>query len=225
MLRDQYRTLPFPVFERLHLNRFPSKGTNRAYSGRLWHACAERPHIDPELPCVIGLDASWTRDTTAVVLDQVDGRGWHNVLAWVWEKDEALGYIDHESVEAKVVELCEDFNVQRIACDPNYFTRSMLRLQNEYGLPVEEFRQNDMKMSGAAMMLQDVLREGRLRHGGNAALTGQVLNAGIKTTPYGWRLTKVEDDLKIDAAVALVMAAYLAEAEASSGGDPHVITV
>lgn len=225
MLRDQYRTLPFPVFERLHLNRFPSKGTNRAYSGRLWHACAERPHIDPELPCVIGLDASWTRDTTAVVLDQVDGRGWHNVLAWVWEKDEALGYIDHESVEAKVVELCEDFNVQRIACDPNYFTRSMLRLQNEYGLPVEEFRQNDMKMSGAAMMLQDVLREGRLRHGASAALTAQVLNAGIKTTPYGWRLTKIEDDLKIDAAIALVMAAYLAEAEASSSRDPHIITV
>ena len=55
--------------------------------------------------------------------------------------------------------------MQRIACDPNYSTRSILRLQNEYGLPVEEFRQNDMKMSGAAMMLQDVLREGRLRLG------------------------------------------------------------
>ena len=161
-----------------------------------------------------------------MVLDQVDRKGWHNVLAWVWEKDESLGDIDHESVEAKVVSSCEDFNVQRIACDPNYFTRSMLRLQNEYGLPVEEFRQNDMKMSGAAMMLQDVLREGRLRHGASAALTGQVLNAGIKTTPYGWRLTKnFEDDLKIDAAVALVMAAYLAEAEASAGGDPHVMTV
>ncbi len=100
----------------------------------------------------------------------------------------------------------------------------MLRLQNEYGLPVEEFRQNDMKMSGAAMMLQDVLREGRLRHGGNAALTAQVLNAGIKTTPYGWRLTKIEDDLKIDAAVALVMAAYLAEGEAVGCTDPRVIT-
>ena len=63
-------------------------------------------------------------------------------------------------------------------------------------------------------------------HGGNAELTEQVLNAGVKPTPYGWRAHQGrQDDLKIDAAVALVIAVYLAEAEASPGGDPHVITV
>ena len=224
MLRDQYRTLPFPAFERLHLNRFPSTGTNRAYSGKLWHACGARPVIDPDLPAAIGLDASWTRDTTALVFDQADGDGFHNVLAWVWRKDEALGYINHEGVEAKIVELCEDFAVTRIACDPNYFTRSMLRLQNEHGLPVEEFRQSHIKMSAASMMLLDVLKEGRMRHGGNAELTDQVLNAGAQETPYGWRITKVQNDLKIDAAVALVMAAYLAESEALTASEPRVIT-
>jgi phage terminase large subunit-like protein len=223
-LAEAYMTLPFPDFERYHLNRFPSTGTNRAYSGKLWHACAARPRIDTETPSVIGLDASWTRDTTALVFDQVDIEGWHNVLAWVWRKDEALGYIDHDAVEAKIVELCEDFNVMRVACDPNYFTRSMLRLQNEHGLPVEEFRQNDFKMTAAAMMWLDVLKEGRARHGGSSELTDQVLNAGKKDTPYGWRLTKVQADLKIDAAVALIMAAYLAEAEALTASEPRVIT-
>ena len=223
-LRQAYTSLPFPDFERYHLNRFPSTGTNRAYSARLWHACAARPRIDPDLPSVIGLDASWTRDTTGLAFDQVDELGYHNPMAWVWRKDEALGYIDHEAVEAKIVELCEDFNVVRVACDPNYFTRSMLRLQNEHGLPVEEFRQNDFKMSAAAMMLLDVLKEGRMRHGGNLELTDQVLNAGKKDTPYGWRLTKVQADLKIDVAIALIMAAYLAEAEAMGSADPHVIT-
>ena len=223
-LRDQFNTLPFATFERYHLNRFPSTGTNRAYSGKLWHACRERPRIDPDLPAVIGLDASWTRDTTALVFDQVDGEGVHNPLAWVWRKNEALGYIEHEAVEAKIVELCEDFNVTRIACDPNYFTRSMLRLQNEFGLPIEEFRQNHVKMSAASMMLLDVLKEGRMRHGGAAELTDQVLNAGAQETPYGWRVTKVQDDLKIDACVALVMAAYLAEAEALTARDPRVIS-
>ena len=47
MLRDQYRTLPFPVFERLHLNRFPSKGTKprllRPALARLRRASAHRP--------------------------------------------------------------------------------------------------------------------------------------------------------------------------------------
>ena len=51
-----------------------------------------------------------------------------------------------------------------------------------------------------------------------------MLNAGKKTTPYGWRLTRVQEDLKIDAAVALVMAAYLAESEALTTVDPRVIT-
>ena len=223
-LREQFKTLPFPTFERYHLNRFPSKGTNRAYPGALWHRCAARPQIDTETPSTIGLDASWTRDTTALVFDQVDAAGYHNPLAWVWHRDESLGYIDHDAVEAKVIELCEDFNVTRIGCDPNYFTRSMLRLQNEFGLPIEEFKQNDVKMSAASMMWLDVLKEGRCRHGGNPDLTDQVLNAGLKETPYGWRLTKVQNELKIDAAVALVMAAYLAEAEALTVSDPHVIT-
>jgi len=223
-LLDAYNTMPFPQFERYHLNRFPSKGTNRAYPAKLWHACDARPLIVPDLPCVIGLDASWTRDTTALIFDQVDADGWHNLLAWVYRMDEVLGYIDHDPVEAKIVELCEDFNVTRVACDENYFTRSMLRLQNEWGLPVEVFAQNDAKMAAAAMMLLDVLKEGRIRHGGHAELTDQVLNAGVKDTPRGWRLTKVQDDLKIDAAVALAIAAYLAEGEAMARSDPRVIT-
>ena len=51
-----------------------------------------------------------------------------------------------------------------------------------------------------------------------------MLNAGVKPTAYGWRLTKVEDDGKIDAAVALAIAAYLAEAEALRASEPRVIT-
>ena len=218
MLRDQYRTLPFPVFERLHLNRFPRKGTNRAYPADLWHACSAAPRFDAKAPTVCGLDASFTRDTTALVMDQRDAKGVHNIWAQVWRKDSALGHIDHEAVEAKILELTREYNVVRIACDPNYFTRSMLKLQHEFGLPVEEFPQSHRHMSSASMALFDVLQEGRLRHGGAADLTEQVLNAGVKATPYGWRLTKVEDDEKIDAAVALAMAAYVAEAEGAQFG-------
>ena len=89
---------------------------------------------------------------------------------------------------------------------------------------IEEFKHNHVKMSAASMMLLDVLKEGRMRHGGHAELSDQVLNAGVQETPHGWRITKVQDDLKIDACVALVMAAYLAEAEAMLASEPHVIT-
>ena len=224
MLRDQHRTLPFPVFERLHLNRFPSRGTNRAYPADLWHACSSPPLFDPREPCVLGLDASFSRDTTALVMVQRDEKGMHNVWAQVWRKDEAMGHIDHEAVEAKILELSRAYNVVRIACDPNYFTRSMLKLQNEFGLPVEEFPQANKGMSSAAMTLYDLMQEGRIRHGGLRDLTEQVLNAGVKATPYGWRLTKIEDDQKIDAAVALAMAAYVAEAEGDDFGPSFAAT-
>jgi len=213
MLRDQYRTLPFPVFERLHLNRFPSKGTNRAYPATLWHKGSGPPRFELDAPTVLGLDASFTRDTTALVMDQRNAAGVHNAWAQVWRKDGQLGHIDHEAVEAKIVELCESYNVVRIACDPNYFTRSMLKLQHEFGLPIEEFPQENKRMSAACMTLYDILQEGRLLHGGAADLTEHVLNAGIKPTPHGWRIMKVEDDAKIDGAVALAIAAYIAESE------------
>ena len=218
MLRDQYRTLPFPVFERLHLNRFPSSGTNRAYPAAWWHAAAGSPDFDPGRPTVLALDASWSRDTTALVMDQRGEDGRHRLWAQVWRKDAAMGHIDHEAVEAKIVELCAAYNVVRIGCDPNYFTRSMLRLEHEFRLPVEEFPQENKRMTAAAMTLYDVLQEGRLVHGGSAELTEQVLNAGVKPTAYGWRLTKVDEEGKIDAAVAAAIAVYLAEAEARAFG-------
>jgi hypothetical protein len=49
--------------------------------------------------------------------------------------------------------------VVRIGCDPNYFTRSMRRLEHEFGLPVEEFPQENKRMSAASMTLYDVLQE------------------------------------------------------------------
>ena len=216
MLRDQYRTLPFPVFERLHLNRFPSSGTSRAYPAELWDPCSALPTFDPDLPTMLALDASWTRDTTALVADQRSPAGRHNVEAYVWRKDGAMGHIDHEAVETKIVELCRELNVVRVGCDPNYFTRSMLRLEHDFRVPIEEFPQENKRMSSAAMTLFDVLQEGRLAHGGSRVLREQVMNAGVKATPYGWRLTKVTDDAKIDAAVALAMAVYLAESEANA---------
>ena len=140
------------------------------------------------------------------------------ILLWaqVWTMDKAMGHIDHEAVEAKIVELCHAYNVIRIGCDPNYFTRSMLKLEHELGLPVEEFPQENKRMTAASMTLYDVLQEGRLIHGADPVLTEHVLNAAIKPTPHGWRITKVEDSAKIDAAVAAAIAVYLAEAEADT---------
>jgi phage terminase large subunit-like protein len=214
-LAEAYRTLPFWEFERYHLNRFPKSGVSRAYPAALWHAGAAAPEFEEDRQTILGLDASWTRDSTALVMVQRDKVARLHAWAQVWRKDGALGHIDHEAVEAKILDLCETYNVVRIACDQNYFTRSMLKLEHEFRLPIEEFPQDSRRMSQASMTLYDVIQEGRILHGAAADLTDQVLNAGVKATPYGWRITKVEQEQKIDAAVALAIAVYLAEAGAA----------
>ena len=140
MLRDQYRTLPFPVFERLQWNRFPSSGTSRAYPADLWDPCSALPTFDPDLPTMLALDASLTRAPRRS-WSASDRRGPANVESYVWRKDGAMGHIDHEAVETKIVELCRELNVVRVGCDPNYFTRSMLRLEHDFRVPIEEFPQ------------------------------------------------------------------------------------
>lgn len=223
MLRDAYRTLPFWEFERYHLNRFPSSGVSKAFNARAWDAGGAVPLLDDEMPTVLGIDASFRVDSTGIVLDQVDDGLVHNAVAWVFESDDGEP-VDREAVEALIVALCLTYNVTRVVCDPNHFSISMLKLQKEHGIPVEDFPQRPDRMARASANLYDVIKSKRIRHGGARVLREHVLNAGVQPTPYGWRLTKLEADRKIDAAIALALAAFVAESESVGYSEPRVIS-
>jgi len=215
-LETLYRTLPAATFERYHLNRAPQRAAGAAIRADQWQACGGRPEINPEQPCVIGVDASLRRDHTAVVLDQYRD-GLHHVLAFTFtpEADELMGAVDHDAVGALLRELAATYRVTRVVCDRAYFVRTMRELLTE-GLPIEEFAQTNQNMARASQRLYDAVSGGRIRHGGDAALTQHVLNAGIKETPFGWRLIKVDQTEHIDGAIALAMALDAAEAEAEA---------
>lgn len=219
MLKSQYRALPLPVFQRLHLNMMPQTGDNaRAFNPKAWSACSDQPIIDRDKPCVIGVDAAPRRDKTAVVLDQRDEHGFHNIRAWSFEADPTAGLLDFDELKHLLRSLCEDFNVSRIIVDPAHLFAVMDELQRE-GLPVEDFPQHASRMVPASMNLYDLIQLGRIRHGDDPMLTKHVLNAGAKEIPpSGWRLTKVSKHENIDAAVALAMAVHIAESEWSLGG-------
>lgn len=219
MLRSQYRALPFPVFERLHLNRLPAQGMGgRAFNPKAWAECGDTPSIDPDLPCIIGVDAAPRRDKTAVVLDQRHEDGTHHVKAWTFEADPEAGLLDFDDLKEVLRGLCQDYNVSRVVVDPAHLFAIMDQLQKE-GLPVEDFPQTASRMVPASMNLYDLIQLGRLRHGNAPNLTQHILNAGAKEIPpSGWRLTKVSATENIDAAVALAMACHIAEAEWALGG-------
>lgn len=211
-IKEAHNTLQAWEFERYHLNRFPSSGAAKAFSAKRWDELAKRkPDISIERRSALAVDASWWRDSTAFVLDQIDENGDHNVLCWIFYSDEPGKHINRELVKARLLEICEEHDVQRIACDSNFFKTTMLELEAEYGLPVESFPQKPEPMAAASMNLAEIIQAGRIRPGKDPELRAHVLNAGVQPTPYGWRIGRLEDDMKIDAAIALAIATYIVE--------------
>lgn len=224
-LQSQYRSLPLASFMRYHLNLTPTEGVGaRAFNPKAWDLCSDRPEFDPELPCIVGVDAAPRRDKTAVVLNQRGLDGHHNVRCWTFEADPEAGLLDFDELKEVIRGLAAEFNVTRIVVDPAHLFAIMDELQRE-GLPVEDFPQTAGRMIPASMNLYDLVQMGRLRHGNDPTLTKHVLQAGVKEVPpSGWRLTKVNKNEHIDAAVALAMAVHIAEAEWSLGGPSFAAT-
>ncbi|MDE2100140.1 MAG: hypothetical protein KGL39_22990 [Patescibacteria group bacterium] len=215
MLAGQFKALPLQVFMRLHLNRLPQgDDSSRAFNALAWDEGKLQPIIDKELPCVVAVDAAPRRDKTAVVLDQRGRDGVHNVRAWEFEADPEAGLLDFDELKVVLRQICHEYNVARIVVDPTHLFSVMDELLRE-GLPVEDFPQHASRMVPASMNLYDLVQLGKIRHGGDEMLTRHVMNAHVKEIPpSGWRITKGLDRTKnIDAAVALAMAAHIAEAE------------
>lgn len=222
-LAKQFGKVPSRSFEQLHLNRVPAaKGGGWLPSMRIWDGCGGAAVIDPDRDCVIGVDAAPKRDLTAVVLTQLDDRGVVHARCWTFQADPDLGYLDFDVVEGLLRDLARQFRVTRIVVDPFAMMRSMMTLASE-GLPVEDFPQNHQRMVPASMGLHQLVIDGRLRHGGDPALTAAAAAATTQTTSYGWRLVK--GDGRIDPLVALAMAVRILDLGAADTSTPTVMVV
>jgi phage terminase large subunit-like protein len=218
-LRDAYNSMPPSDFERYHLNRAPKTGQNHFFDANRWDACSALPKIDAKKPCVLSVDASLRRDHTVVILDQLGGDSFHNVMCFPFTAEDdgsIMSAIDQDEVGELIRELCNSYRVSRAPCDQAYFVRTMTGLIAE-GLPIEAFSQANQPMARACQRLFDVVAEGRLRHGGDPRLREYVLNTVVKETMYGPRFNKPDPESKIDGAVALAMAVDIAEVEREEG--------
>lgn len=223
-LADQRRSLPAPVFARMHLNVWVDEDADmQVFPLDKWDACGEEPVFDPARPCVIAVDAASRRDTTAVALVQTDGDRMFNAKVWTFAADEELGFLDYGIVEDFIRNICSEYAVTRLAFDPFQMTRTQQLLSAE-GLPAETFPQNDARMVVASQGLYDLVAEEKLRHGGDENLRMEMLNAGIRETARGWRLEKRKSNGHIDGIVALAMACQLAQWELELG-EARVIVI
>ena len=191
-----------------------------------------------ECPVYVGLDLSAKTDLTAMVmLAFKDGR-WH-VKPVVWTPEKGLrdrakrdrapydvwhqqGYlrtipgasIDYEVVAKEIADTLADCNVQAVGFDRWRFDL----LKKEFDklgldLPLTPFGQGFKDMAPALDTLETLLLNEQMSHGAHPVLTMCMANSRVERDPAGNRkLNKAKATGRIDAAIALTMAAGLINA-------------
>lgn len=237
-------------FENLVLNR-RVEVSNPFISRRVWMENATEPNRDfAGRPVYGGLDLSETTDLTALVLvapERLGGRVVWDVRPhfWlpgvgldvkarqdrveydVWARDGYLDAVDgSKSIEYEFVaeylrEVCDDYDVRKIAFDRAYFRHLRPWLvkkgfdEAEIEQKFMEFGQGFVSMSPALRTTEELLLNNRVRHGNHPVLTMCAGNAVVKKDDAGNRkLTKAGSRGRIDGMVSLAMALAVAEQDA-----------
>ena len=231
-LRADARTTPEHEFRRYHLNMWTATATAWLPYGA-WEACRDDDlELDESLPLFVGIDVALRNDSTAVVCAQRQGER-TVVRAKVWENPYPEDDSRHADWRLNIFEVEEHLKALRarfpapattiddvvkpgpeFAYDPAYFHRSAAILEGE-GLAMVEYPQHDSRMVPASQGLYQLVVEGKIAHDGDPTLARHVANATADQKPRGWRLSKPKGSRrKIDAAIALAIAAHRAQSDA-----------
>ena len=213
------------IFERLYGNRWTERAA--AFTTMTaWDACAGNvPPLGAMTPGIVGVDAAVSGDCFAIVAVSLDGEDVlvRELALWAPEAGRPL---DFDEPRSYLAAFCAAHNVQTIAYDPYQLHDFMQRFQQAHTISVEPFQQGPPRVRADSHLLQ-LIRNGRLRHDGDARLREHVQNAGFKVSPIEdsqGRLVK-RGQGKIDAVVALSMASWTALAgERELGGQVFRMT-
>lgn len=193
------------------LEAFQSSGGDRYLpSITLWDACkADVPALDAKTPIVLALDAGVTNDCFAAV---AVSRHWLNhddvavryVRVWIPSGGKAL---DFDAIERELLDtVISKYNVVQVGFD----IYQMVQMSQGLGTKVwvRPFSQQQERLKADAALLQLILRR-RIVHDGNAVLRAHLDNSDRKNGEEAdtLRIVKRDTSKKVDAAVALSMAA------------------
>lgn len=224
-------------FRNLFLNQRVSVHSSFISKGA-WLACdGEQIPLDECEEIYGGLDLSGKTDLTSFVLYGRKDDIW-SCYAYFWTPEKGLfdrakrdrapydvwagmgliravqgASIDYETVAVDIVDICQGLDVIAIAYDRwriDVLKKEFERLGVE--LPLKEWGQGFKDMAPAVDALEQVILNEKLRHGGNPVLTMCMNNATVVRSPANDRkLDKSKSTTRIDGAVALAMAAGIAE--------------
>ena len=209
----------------------------------VWKACSG-PVLPFDGPVWAGLDLSARLDLTAlVIVGQVEGVWQVQPYFWtpeqgladrarrdrapydVWARQGLLrttpgASVDYAFVAADMAELLADLDVRAVAFDRWRIDLRKKELDAIGGeLPLEPFGQGFKDMAPALDSLEAELLNGRVAHGGNAALTMCAANATVVKDPTGARkFCKQRATGRIDGIQALAQAMGVASRATEAQG-------
>ena len=181
----------------------------------VWDSLQEDVPIPDDVEVVLGVDGSFSGDTTAIVAVSVPKTHEDKPHVWLvqaWEKqpDDLDDWrVDTLEVEQTLIDFAQKHrNLREIAFDPFRWQRTMAVLQ-DLGLPVVEYNSTSARrMIPSTQKVFDSVTEGTLTHDGNPLLARHIDNCVLKIDNMGARIVKESRNSprKIDAAVAFVIA-------------------
>lgn len=218
-------------FRRYRLNQWTEQDI-RWLSLEKWDACSAAPgHLDGK-DCYAGLDLSSTTDLSAFVLVFPDEeRGRFDVLPFFWVPEEGAkqrerrdhvpylqwirqGFIeatpgdviDYDMIRKRVQELGQRYRIDEIALDRWNATQLATQLAGD-GFTVVPFGQGYASMNAPTKKLDELVRAGKLAHGGHPVLRWMAGNVSLETDAAdNWKPSKKKSIERIDGIVGLIMA-------------------
>lgn len=183
-----------------------------------WEAVKFEQEVPKNGAVVLALDGSFNGDSTALMgcyisdVPNEDGDlpAPHLFVAGLWEKPQQADdnwTVEILDVEARIRELCIEFTVLEVCCDPYRLSRTIEVLMEER-LPMVVYPQTATRMSPATTRLYEAVSNQMVTQDGDPRLARHIAGAVLKQDNRGARIVKESrgTSKKIDAAVSSIMA-------------------
>jgi phage terminase large subunit-like protein len=204
-LRRECERLPEHVFRRLHLNQWTAT-EDHWLPPAAWARCADPDATIPDGATVtLGVDLGLKHDFAAIAVVWVRDDGKVVVKAQAFEPPGGGESLSISVIEQALRELAKRYRVTQCMYDPWRFERSAQQLGDE-GLLMVEHPMTNERTAPASARLYEAIVEGRIVHDGDPVLASHVAAGATVDTERGWRLTKRQAKLKVDALMALLIA-------------------
>lgn len=187
MLREKYGS---PTMTMQHWLRFvcnrPTREQNVAIQEAEWAKAATKDEIPENEPIWLGLDVAWKWDTTAMVplwMKSKEYRLLGPATVLVPPRDGTM--LDGRKIEAGLIEINKRNAIHTVVMDMSKAEQLAQWIQSEIGAVVLDRSQTNAWAAQDYERFMDALRNGWLKHSGDADLTSHALNAIARILPYG----------------------------------------